>query len=193
MKKLLAFILAAVMAFSMVACGGGEANEGGEASGEGTADTQPVGAVENSYNPAKLSTFGLPEPSFDYSYEYYDVRSKEGVEHPEFNYIFEASREDTLAYMKEVSAVWGGWTHDSVPTMAPGDSFWFSTDYENYHISINWFVDAEDVCFMYVRDYSKNMIWDQEKAIDYIEGLGEYGTYGVHTNDYVRSGKTKPH
>ena len=193
MKKLLALILAMIMAFSMVACGGGETSEVGEVSDEGTADTQPVGTVENSYNPAKLSTFGLPEPSFNYEYLCYEVCSKEGVEHPEFIYVFESTAEDALAYMKAVSAVWGGWTHDEVPTMQAGDSFWFSTDYENYHINISWFVDEEDVCFMYVRDYIKNTIWDQQKHIDYIEGLGEYGTYGIHGTEFVLNGGVKPY
>ena len=71
MKKLLTLILAMVMAFSMVACGGGETGEGSEANGGGTTDTQPVGKVESNYDITKLSTFGLPEPSYTYTLDSY--------------------------------------------------------------------------------------------------------------------------
>ena len=63
MKKIFAFILVAVMAFTMVACGG-ETNEGGEISGEDVADNQSVGKVEQGFDFKALGSYGLPEPSF---------------------------------------------------------------------------------------------------------------------------------
>lgn len=214
MKKLLVLILTGVMMLSMVSCGERGNEDGGTTSGTeasdtagassdtdsvgsdettsntGSVDNGPVGDVGGGYNPAKLSTFGLPEPSFPYEYLCYETCMRAGAEHPEFIYVFDSSAEDALEYMKQVSAVWGGWTHEKVPLMQMGDSFWFSTDFENYHIHITW--DTEGNHFMFVRDFSKNMYWDKETSRNYIEGL-EIGTYGINGTDFTLNGGKKPY
>ena len=91
MKKILILILVTVMAFSMVACGS-EANESSKISGEGTVDSQPVDetnegdetssenivdnqpvdGVAQSFDFKTLSSYSMPEPSFGYSYKFYE-------------------------------------------------------------------------------------------------------------------------
>lgn len=181
MKKLLAFILAAVMAFSMVACGGGETNEGGEVSGEGTTDSQPVGKVESNYDITKLSTFGLPEPSFDYSYEYYEEVNKREQNgdiistNPKYIFSYNADNTTAYAYMEEVLNVgWGG----ELPRLDE-TNFRYNPENENYQINISWGSDDNN-CYIYVRDFTKNCVYDEDAGIYVIEELGEYGTYGKY-------------
>lgn len=179
MKKLLAFILAAVMAFSMVACGGGEANEGGEASGEGTADTQPVGKVESNYDITKLSTFGLPEPSYTYTLDSYrELNIWSGDEivstHPRYYFTYSSDLDTAYAYMAEMKNT-SGWDCDELP-YGKGPNFSYAIRNEKYKVDISWGEDSIN-CYIYIEDRTKNCVYDENLNIYPIVGLEQYNEY----------------
>ncbi len=180
MKKLLALILAAVMAFSMVACGGSETSEGGEVSGEGTADTQPVGKVENSYDITKLSTFGLPEPTFSYtldSYREMNIWSENDeiiATHPKYYFTYSADLETAHAYMAEMRNT-AGWEAGELP-YGIGPNFSYSVKNENYRVDIAWGEDSIN-CYVYIVDYTKDCVYDENLNIYPIVGLEQYNKY----------------
>ena len=180
MKKLLALILAMIMAFSMVACGGSESNEGGEVSGEGTVDSQPVGKVENNYDITKLSTFGLPEPSFTYTLNSYREMNKRDENdevistHPLYYFSYSADRDTTYAYMAEVQNT-AGWETGDLP-YGQGKNFRYQVKNENYFVTIAWGEDSPH-CYIHITDYTKNCVYDESLNIYPIVGLEQYNEY----------------
>lgn len=184
MKKLLAFILAAVMAFSMVACGGGQTNEGGETNGEGTADSQPVGEIEQGFDFKVLASYGMPEPSFGYSYKFYE-ETMQGMRAdgepnllPKFTFEINTDRNGTHEYMGQVQAA--GWAGD-LPTLTEdaGGAFWYVTENENYKINITW-EDTTDTGEITIIDKTKNCVWDDGQSIYVIDSEEKFDAYAPY-------------
>ena len=184
MKKLLAFILAAVMAFSMVACGGGQTNEGGETNGEGTADSQPVGEIEQGFDFKVLASYGMPEPSFGYSYKFYE-ETMQGMRAdgepnllPKFTFEINADRKTAHEYMGQVQAA--GWAGD-LPTLTEdaGGAFWYVTENENYKINITW-EDTTDTGEITIIDKTKNCVWDDGQSIYVIDSEEKFDAYAPY-------------
>ena len=186
MKKLLAFILVAIMAFSMVACGGGEANEGGEASGEGTTDSQPVGEVESKFDFKKLTSYGLPEPEFAYSYQFYSETMQgmgedgEPILRPKYTFKIDTDRTGAHEYMGRVKNA--GWAGD-IPYLAQekGGAFWFVSENENYKINITWNDDTESGDITVI-DMTNFCVWDGAQSIYIIEGTADFNNYAPYGN-----------
>ena len=184
MKKLLAFILAAVMAFSMVACGGEQTNEGGETNGEGTADSQPVGEIEQGFDFKVLASYGMPEPSFGYSYKFYE-ETMQGMRAdgepnllPKFTFEINTDRNGTHEYMGQVQAA--GWAGD-LPTLTEdaGGAFWYVTENENYKINITW-EDTTDTGEITIIDKTKNCVWDDGQSIYVIDSEEKFDAYAPY-------------
>ena len=184
MKKLLAFILAAVMAFSMVACGGGQTNEGGETNGEGTADSQPVGEIEQGFDFKVLASYGMPEPSFGYSYKFYE-ETMQGMRAdgepnllPKFTFEINTDRNGAHEYMGQVQAA--GWAGD-LPTLTEdaGGAFWYVTENENYKINITW-EDTTDTGEITIIDKTKNCVWDDGQSIYVIDSEEKFDAYAPY-------------
>ena len=183
MKKLLALILATVMAFSMVACGD-ETNEGGEVSGEGTVDSQPVGEVEQDFDFKSLSSYGMPEPGFGYSYKFYE-ETMQGMRDdgepnllPKYTFEINTDRVGAHEYMGQVKdAGWGG----DVPTLydEPGAAFWYVAENETYKINITWSDDTNtgDITII---DKAKSCVWDNNQSIYIIDGEDAFDAYAPY-------------
>ena len=183
MKKLFAFILVAVRAFSMVACGG-ETNEGGEISGEDVAGNQFVGKVEQVFDFKALGSYGLPEPSFSYSYKYYE-ETMQGMRAdgepnllPKFTFEINTDRTSAHEYMGEVKAA--GWAGD-LPALTEnaGGAFWYVSENENYKINITW-EDTTDTGEITVIDKTKSCVWDDKQSIYVIDGVENFDEYAPY-------------
>ncbi|MBR6609627.1 MAG: hypothetical protein IKK99_05360 [Oscillospiraceae bacterium] len=183
MKKLFAFILVAVMTFSMVACGG-ETNEGGEISGEDVAGNQSVGKVEQVFDFKALGSYGLPEPSFSYSYKYYE-ETMQGMRAdgepnllPKFTFEINTDRTSAHEYMGEVKAA--GWAGD-LPALTEnaGGAFWYVSENENYKINITW-EDTTDIGEITVIDKTKSCVWDDKQSIYVIDGVENFDEYAPY-------------
>lgn len=184
MKKLFAFILVAVMAFSMVACGGGETNEGGEISGEDVAGNQTVGKVEQGFDFKALGSYGLPEPSFSYSYKYYE-ETMQGMRAdgepnllPKFTFEINTDRTSAHEYMGEVKTA--GWAGD-LPALTEnaGGAFWYVSENETYKINITW-EDTTDTGEITVIDKTKSCVWDDKQSIYVIDGVENFDEYAPY-------------
>ena len=184
MKKLLALILAVVMAFSMAGCGGGETNKGGEVSGEGTADTQPVGKVEQGFDFKSLGSYGLPEPSFGYSYKFHEEVMQgmgddgEPILKPQFTFEINTDRVGAHEYMGQVLA--SGWAGE-VPylTEDAGGAFWYTSEDETYKINITW-DDTTDSGVITIIDKTKLCVASDELDFLVIEGVDKYEDYAPY-------------
>ena len=146
--------------------------------------------VENSFDPSKWSTFGLPEPSFSYTYRYYEegfvYRDENGepVFGPKFIYEYDCDLETAYNYMKEMrDAGFGGWVADTVPTLIMGDSTWYTTETDTVKINFNFDTEGEHN-YMWITDCTKLCVWNDDLYKFIIEGLeyGTYGSYGMPSN-----------
>lgn len=207
MKKILTMILVTVMVFSMVACGSeanesgkisskgtvdsqpvGDANEGGEASNETSSesveDSQPVDEVEQSFDFKTLSSYGMPEPSFGYSYKYYEETMlgmrADGEPNllPKFTFEMNTDRVGAHEYMGQVKdSGWGG----DLPylTQEAGGAFWYVAENENYKINITW-DDDTNTGEITIIDKTKCCVWDNAKSYYIIDDINEYDSYAPY-------------
>lgn len=142
--------------------------------------------VESAFDPSKWSTFGLPEPSFTYTYQYYEEgfvsrdENGEPVFGPKFIYKYDCDLETAHSYMKEMrDAGFGGWVSETVPTLIMGDSTWYTTETDTVKINFNFDTEGEHN-YMWITDCTKLCAWDDDLFKFIIVGLGEYGTYGSY-------------
>lgn len=148
-------------------------------------EEEPVEAVvEVDYGFEKLSTFGLPEPSFPYSLRCYEENSI-GFDYElemsklrvKFIFDYDCDLETAYNYMKECRAAgWEDYIPESIPTLIGGDSFWFTPEKDGYKVNITW--DNEGDHYIWVTDSSLECHWDSDLRAYVIEGIGEYKDYG---------------
>ena len=203
MKKILILILVTVMAFSMVACGS-EANESSKISGEGTVDSQPVDetnegdetssenivdnqpvdGVAQSFDFKTLSSYSMPEPSFGYSYKFYEETMQgmgadgEPILLPKFTFEIDTDRVGAHEYMGQVKdAGWGG----DIPylTQEAGGAFWYVAENENYKINLTW-DDDTNIGEITIINKTKSCIWDNTKSFYIIDDVNEYDSYAPY-------------
>ncbi len=202
MKRNMALILCLIMAMSLVACGGNTTTDGpadtstqaegittseeseapNETSGETeSAETEPT---KPSFDPSRLSIWGMAEPSFGYEYSGYDCKAKgfsddgEPCLYPKF--IYNAISDDvaTIEYMEQlVNAGWGG----DLPRSGGESSFWYVGTQGDIEVEIYW--STNNAVDIYVTDYSRSCSYDKDLGIYVIDDCGEYGTYGKYVND----------
>ncbi len=170
MKKILTLFLTGIMVISMVACSG-ETQNNDDVSGVGTTDSQPVDeVVENSYNPAKLSNFGLPEPSFTYSLSHYHEVTIGGDENgnailrPRFFYDFDCDLETIYNYMKELkNAGLDAYLPEELPELSDDDWLNYETKNDNIRFFISW--HTKGTHRMYLTDKTRTCSWDDNENI----------------------------
>ena len=194
MKKILILILVTVMVFFMVACGSeanesgktssdgtvnsqplGESNEDGKTSSEGIVDGQPVDGVEQSFDFKALSSYGMPEPSFGYSYKFYEETMlgmrDDGEPNllPKFTFEMNTDRVGAHEFMGQVKdSGWGG----DIPylTQEAEGAFWYVAENENYKINITW-DDDTNTGEITITDKTKRCVWDNTKSFYIIDDM----------------------
>jgi len=183
MKRIFAFFLSAVMVFSMVACGGNDTDSGN------APDSQPVGGItENSYNPAQLNTFGMPEPSFEYSYSHYHETTIGGDDNgnailrPRFYYDFDCNLEDVYSYMITLkNSGFDAYLPEELPQLSDDD--WLNYDYKDdeLHFFISWHTNGQHR--FTVVDKTKRCSYNEDTSFYTIDGIDNYESYGPHSYD----------
>ena len=131
-----------------------------------------------------LSSYSMPEPSFGYSYKFYEETMQgmgadgEPILLPKFTFEIDTDRVGAHEYMGQVKdAGWGG----DIPylTQEAGGAFWYVAENENYKINITW-DDDTNIGEITIIDKTKSCIWDNTKSFYIIDDVNEYDSYAPY-------------